>query len=101
MRRLLSLTVSTIAALVLAAGVQAHDWTGVAKCESGGRWWLNTGNGYYGGLQFTLGTWLAMGGARYSYWPHRAAMWQQVAVAERLWRVAGTRPWPVCGRYLR
>lgn len=101
MRRLLTLTVSTIAALAFAVNSWAHDWSGVARCESGGRWHLYTGNGYEGGLQFLNSTWLANGGGRYARHAHQASMWQQIAVAERLWRTAGTSPWPVCGRYLR
>src|SRR4051794_21607760 len=54
---------------VLAAPASAaptHDWSGVAQCESGGNWSINTGNGYYGGLQFNKTTWLGYGGGQYA-----------------------------------
>ena len=101
MRRLLTLTVSIIAALALAGESAAHDWTGVARCESGGRWNLYTGNGYEGGLQFAHSTWLAYGGRRYAYHAHQASKWQQILIAERVLRGQGIGAWPVCGRYLR
>lgn len=70
-------------------------WDRVAACESGGRWNLSTGNGYYGGLQFTLGTWRAYGGTGY---PHQNSRATQIRVAERV-RIArgGLGDWPVCG----
>ena len=49
--------------MVTPANAATHDWSGVAQCESGGNWATNTGNGYYGGLQFSLGTWQAYGGS--------------------------------------
>jgi uncharacterized protein YabE (DUF348 family) len=70
-------------------------WDRIAACESGGNWAANTGNGYYGGLQFTLGTWAAYGG---SGRPDQASREAQIAVAERV-RAAegGYGAWPVCG----
>ncbi len=67
----------------------------IAACESGGNWAANTGNGYYGGLQFSLGTWQAYGG---SGRPDQNSREQQIAVAERV-RAAegGYGAWPVCG----
>ena len=56
-------------------------WDSLAQCESGGNWAINTGNGYYGGLQFNLGTWRAYGGTGY---PHQASRETQIAVATRL-----------------
>jgi resuscitation-promoting factor RpfB len=76
------------------------NWDGVAACESGGNWSINTGNGYYGGLQFDLGTWDANGGAAYAARPDLASKAQQIAVATALYQKAGSAPWPVCGRYL-
>jgi resuscitation-promoting factor RpfB len=76
------------------------NWDGVAQCESGGNWQINTGNGYYGGLQFDLGTWLANGGGAYAPRPDLASREQQIAVANRLYAARGSSPWPVCGRYL-
>jgi hypothetical protein len=102
MRRLLTLTVSIIALLALTSKAAAHDWTGVARCESGGNWHLYTGNGYEGGLQFLNSTWLANGGGRYAQHAHWASPWQQVVIAERVLARYGWRSqWPVCGRYLR
>jgi len=78
---------------------QAHadsvNWDAIAACESGGNWAINTGNGYYGGLQFTLGTWRANGG---SGMPHHASRAEQIRVAENVLRSQGIGAWPVCGR---
>jgi uncharacterized protein YabE (DUF348 family) len=70
-------------------------WDAIAECESGGNWAANTGNGYYGGLQFSLGTWQAYGGTGY---PNTHSREEQIAVAERV-RAAegGYGAWPVCG----
>ena len=71
-------------------------WDRVAACESGGNWSINTGNGFYGGLQFTLGTWRAYGGTGY---PHQNSKAEQIRIAERV-RLGsqGLGAWPVCGR---
>ena len=66
----------------------------MASCESGGRWWINTGNGFYGGLQFTLGTWRSVGGRGY---PHQNSELEQKYRAVLLIRRSGYGPWPVCG----
>jgi hypothetical protein len=71
-------------------------WDDLARCESGGNWAINTGNGYYGGLQFSLGTWRANGGAKYAAYPHQASRGEQIAVAERLRAARGYAPWPAC-----
>jgi uncharacterized protein YabE (DUF348 family) len=73
-------------------------WDALAQCESGGNWAINTGNGYYGGLQFNLGTWQAYGGSGY---PHQNSREAQIAVAERL-RAAtgGYGSWPGCASSL-
>ena len=68
-------------------------WDRLAQCESGGNWAINTGNGYYGGLQFNLGTWQSNGGSGY---PHENSREQQIAVAERLRAARGFNPWPAC-----
>ena len=83
-----------------ASGGGGLNWDGVAACESGGNWSINTGNGYYGGLQFDLGTWLANGGGAYAPRPDLASKSAQIAVATSLYQKAGSAPWPVCGRYL-
>jgi resuscitation-promoting factor RpfB len=68
-------------------------WNRIARCESGGRWHINTGNGYYGGLQFNLATWRANGGRDFAARPHKASKGEQVTVANRLYAQRGTRPW--------
>ncbi|MFI9386822.1 transglycosylase family protein [Kutzneria sp. NPDC052558] len=69
------------------------NWDKVAACESGGRWSANTGNGYYGGLQFSPGTWAANGG---SGSPAQASREEQIRVAENVVRSRGTGAWPNC-----
>ena len=70
-------------------------WDKVAQCESGGNWSTNTGNGYYGGLQFSPSTWRAYGGTGSA---HNASRAQQIAVAERVLAAQGWGAWPVCSR---
>jgi hypothetical protein len=69
--------------------VTSGIWDQIAQCESGGNWSINTGNGYYGGLQFHLSTWLGAGGADFAPYPHLATREQQIAVAERVVAAAG------------
>jgi len=76
------------------------NWDSLAQCESGGNWSINTGNGYYGGLQFDKGTWDAYGGQQYADYPHQASKSQQIAVAENLYADRGDSPWPSCGFHL-
>lgn len=71
-------------------------WERVAECESSGRWSINTGNGYYGGLQFSLATWAGFGGNEYAVYPHHATRAQQIAIARRTLSVQGPGAWPVC-----
>ena len=78
-----------------AAAATDREWDQVASCESGGNWAINTGNGYYGGLQFTMGTWRANGG---SGSPAGASREEQIRVAENVLHNQGIRAWPVCGR---
>ena len=73
------------------------NWSAIASCESGGNWSANTGNGFYGGLQFTEGTWLAYGGGQYAPSANLASPSQQIAVAERVLAGQGIGAWPVCG----
>jgi len=77
-----------------------NDWDAVAQCESGGNWAINTGNGFYGGLQFTTSTWLAFGGGAYAPRADLAARSQQIAIAEKVLAVQGPGAWPTCGRNL-
>jgi uncharacterized protein YabE (DUF348 family) len=76
------------------------NWAGVAKCESNNHWNDNTGNGYYGGLQFSISTWLSNGGGAYAPRPDLATEAQQIDIANRLYAARGSAPWPVCGKYL-
>jgi uncharacterized protein YabE (DUF348 family) len=76
------------------------NWDAVAACESGGNWAINTGNGFYGGLQFDAGTWLSNGGGAYAPRADLASRSQQIAVANNLYAARGASPWPVCGQQL-
>ena len=77
------------------ANAQGMDWDALAQCEASGNWAANTGNGYYGGLQFNLGTWASYGG---SGRPDQNSREQQIAVAERVRQAeGGYGAWPVCG----
>jgi LysM repeat protein len=73
------------------------NWSAIAACESGGNWSANTGNGFYGGLQFTEQTWLAYGGGQYASSANLASESQQIAVAQRVLAGQGIGAWPVCG----
>jgi cell wall-associated NlpC family hydrolase/murein DD-endopeptidase MepM/ murein hydrolase activator NlpD len=72
------------------------NWDVVAQCESGGNWAINTGNGFYGGLQFTPSTWKAFGGLQYAPRADLATKTQQIAVAEKTLAAQGPNAWPVC-----
>jgi len=82
---------------VLVVGTKTSGaWDRIAQCESGGNWQINTGNGYYGGLQFSLGTWRANGGTGM---PHQASREEQIRVAERVRAASGGYgAWPHCGK---
>jgi LysM repeat protein len=90
-----------IAAPLMAAGsasaATSSEWDTVAQCESGGNWSINTGNGYYGGLQFSASTWAAYGGTQYAATANQAGKAQQIAVAEKVLAAQGKGAWPVCG----
>jgi len=86
-----------VAPIALGAGAASADsvnWDAVAACESGGNWAINTGNGYYGGLQFSPGTWSSNGG---NGMPHYASREEQIRVAENVLRSQGIGAWPSCG----
>lgn len=68
-------------------------WDQLAQCEAGGNWSINTGNGFYGGLQFTLSSWQAAGGSGY---PHQASREEQIARGEILLSMQGWGAWPAC-----
>ena len=73
------------------------NWTAIAACESGGNWAISTGNGFYGGLQFTEQTWLGYGGGQYAASANLATPAEQIAVAQRVLAGQGIGAWPVCG----
>ena len=80
-----------------ASAATVEQWDAVAACESGGNWAINTGNGYYGGLQFSPSTWAANGG---SGLPHNASKAEQIRVAENVLATQGAGAWPSCGGVL-
>ena len=97
-------TVAATAALVATpfalgtgtANAASGNWDAVAQCESGGNWAINTGNGYYGGLQFSQSTWEAYGGTGYA---HNASREEQIRIAENVLAGQGPGAWPTCGQY--
>ncbi|MFB8755913.1 transglycosylase family protein [Streptomyces nigra] len=80
-----------------ASAATASEWDAVAQCESGGNWSINTGNGYYGGLQFSASTWAAYGGTQYASTADQATKAQQIAIAEKVLASQGKGAWPNCG----
>jgi len=76
-----------------------EQWDHVAQCESGGNWHINTGNGYYGGLQFTSSTWLGYGGGNYASRADLASKAEQITIANKVLASQGWGAWPVCSRY--
>jgi uncharacterized protein YabE (DUF348 family) len=74
----------------------AGMWDRIARCESGGNWAINTGNGYYGGLQFDRGTWTSNGGGQFAPTANLASRTQQIAIANRVYAARGLQPWQ-CG----
>ena len=88
---------ATVAATSASAGGSVAQFERLAQCESGGNWSINTGNGYYGGLQFNLATWRGLGLGGY---PHQASKAQQIAAGQKLHSARGWQPWPACRRKL-
>ncbi len=78
-----------------AAAPIPEPWASLAQCESTGNWSINTGNGYYGGLQFNLGTWRSYGGQGM---PHENTPAQQIEIAKRVQAKQGWGAWPACTR---
>ncbi|WP_055492618.1 transglycosylase family protein [Streptomyces sp. TP-A0356] len=85
-----------LAATGNAAAADGGVWDRIAQCESGGNWHINTGNGYYGGLQFSAGTWRAYGGTAYAPTAEQASKGAQIAVATKVQQAQGWGAWPVC-----
>lgn len=86
--------------MISATGAHAASvstWDKVAACESTNNWSINTGNGFYGGLQFTQSTWAEFGGLKYAARADLATKAQQIAIAEKVLAVQGPGAWPVCG----
>jgi resuscitation-promoting factor RpfC len=102
-RRIVTLAVISgalaLAGFVLSCGNASADsgvnWDAIAQCESGGNWAANTGNGYYGGLQFKQATWSANGGVGS---PAGASREEQIRVAENVMQKRGLGAWPTCGK---
>ena len=78
------------------SSVNGAMWDRIAACESGGNWAINTGNGYYGGLQFDSGTWLSNGGGAFAPTANLASRTQQIAIANKVYAARGLAPWG-CG----
>ena len=93
-------TASIIGAASPALAAPDSDWDALAQCESGGDWSANTGNGYYGGLQFSDATWRANGGEQYAPTADQATREQQIAVAEKVLASQGWGAWPECSSRL-
>jgi resuscitation-promoting factor RpfA len=92
-------TLALAAPLVVTGPADAatdRTWNRLANCESDKRWHINTGNGYYGGLQFSLSTWRAYGGRKFARVPHRARRVEQLIVSQRVMRGQGWGAWPAC-----
>jgi len=81
----------------VSVSVSGSVWDRLAQCEAGGNWSINTGNGYYGGLQFTLSSWRGVGGGGY---PHQASKSEQIARAKMLLASQGWNAWPACSAKL-
>ncbi|MEU6502104.1 transglycosylase family protein [Streptomyces californicus] len=80
-----------------ASAASVATWDAVAQCESGGNWSINTGNGYYGGLQFSQSSWAAAGGTQYASRADLASKDQQIATAEKLLDMQGPGAWACAG----
>ncbi|NGO48776.1 LysM peptidoglycan-binding domain-containing protein [Streptomyces ureilyticus] len=101
---LAGVTGAAIAAPLMVSGTAsaatASEWDAVAQCEAGGNWSINTGNGYYGGLQFSASTWSGYGGTKYAATADQATKAQQIEIAEKVLAGQGKGAWPVCGKGL-
>lgn len=82
------------------SGASGGVWDRLAQCESSGNWSINTGNGYYGGLQFAQTSWEAVGGLEFAPRADLATRQQQIIAAERLLAIQGWGAWPGCSRRL-
>src|SRR5690625_1397735 len=83
-----------------ASAADGSTWYELAQCESGGDWSNNTGNGYYGGLQFSSSTWSSFGGGQYASTADQASRGVQIAIAEKVLDAQGWGAWPACSAEL-
>jgi resuscitation-promoting factor RpfA len=83
-----------------ASAATDQTWNRLAGCESGGNWHINTGNGYYGGVQFSESTWLAYGGGHYAHRADLASRSEQITIAEKVLKGQGWGAWPACSARL-
>ncbi|MFF2044184.1 transglycosylase family protein [Kitasatospora sp. NPDC058170] len=93
-----ALPVAGLVTATSASAASTSTWDAVAQCESGGNWSISTGNGFYGGLQFTPSTWAAYGGTAYASQANQATKAQQISVAEKVLASQGPGAWPVCSQ---
>ncbi|MFF7638402.1 transglycosylase family protein [Kitasatospora sp. NPDC008050] len=94
-----ALAVLPVAGLVTAtasSAAPASTWDKVAQCEATGNWSIDSGNGFYGGLQFTSSTWAAFGGTQYAAQANQATAAQQIAIGEKVLAAQGPGAWPIC-----
>ena len=94
----LALALGLVSLATPPASAASPVWDKVARCESGGNWKINTGNGYYGGLQFSARTWSGFGGGKYASRANKATKGEQIAIARRVLATQGPGAWPTCGR---
>ena len=108
LRRPAALGAAALSACVLPLGsiggtadaATSHTWNRLAECESGGNWHINTGNDYYGGVQFSASTWRSFGGGKYAERADLATRIEQIDIAEKVLRVQGWGAWPACSQKL-
>ena len=96
----LAVTAPVSSSVLSADAASTRTWNRLAQCESGGNWHINTGNGYYGGLQFSASTWRAYGGGAFASRADLASKDEQITVAERVLRGQGWGAWPACSSRL-
>ncbi|MEU5940578.1 transglycosylase family protein [Micromonospora sp. NPDC047548] len=90
--------VAAVLAPASPASAASVNWDAIAQCESGGNWHINTGNGYYGGLQFSQSTWSGYGGKKYAARADLASRGEQIAIAQKVLDGQGIGAWPTCGK---
>ena len=88
-------TLATLGAVPAQAAPES-DWDALAQCESSGNWSINTGNGFYGGIQFKQDVWVANGGTQYAPMPHMATREEQIIMGKKIHAIAGWGAWPGC-----